>query len=128
MVPLVIVGLLVKFDVSVVFLSGFVQEREIGSRYCSFVFGVSEVLFWVLMSCCCDASLLRLGGSSTSFWVEFCFGVLFCSVLLSLSYSAQVCGSVSVLEKFDNFFKVCSVYHASDWLAVSLLRSGSVQF
>src|SRR5271168_3505671 len=117
MVPLVIVGLLVKFDVSVVFLSGFVQEREIGSRYCSFVFGVSEVLFWILMSCCCDASLLRLGGSSTSFWVEFCFGVLFCSVLLSLSYSAQVRGSVSVLEKFDNFFKtcsVCSVDHAND--------------
>ena len=30
MVPLVIVGLSVKFDVSVVFLSGFVQEREVG--------------------------------------------------------------------------------------------------
>src|SRR5271168_418912 len=87
MVPLMIVGLSVKFDVSVVFLSCFVQEREVGSRYCSFVFGVSEVLFWVLMSCCCDASLLWLGGPSTSFWVEFCFGVLFCSVLLSLSYS-----------------------------------------
>ena len=41
----------------------------------------------------------------------------FCSVLLSLSYSAQVRGLVSVLEKFDNFFKacsVCSVDHASD--------------
>ena len=36
--PLVIVGLSVKFDVSVVFLSGFVQEREVGRRYCSFVF------------------------------------------------------------------------------------------
>ena len=35
--------------------------------------------------------------------------VLFCSVLLSLSYSVQVRGSVSVLEKFDNFFKACSV-------------------
>jgi len=33
MVPLVIVGLSVKFDVSVVFLSGFVQEREVGRRY-----------------------------------------------------------------------------------------------
>ena len=43
----------------------------------------------------------------------------------------QVRGSVSVLEKFDNFFKACSVRsvdHASDWLAVSLLRSGSVRF
>ena len=69
------------------------------------------------MSCCCDASLLWSGGSSTSFWVEFCFGVLFCSVLLSCSYSAQVRGLVSVLEKFDNFFKACSVPsvdHASD--------------
>ena len=66
-----------------------------------------------------------------SFWVEFRFRVQFSSVLLSLSYSAQVRGSVSVLEKFDNFFKACSVSsvdHASDWLAVSLLRSGSVRF
>ena len=45
------------------------------------------VPFWVQMSCCCDASLLWSGGS------------------------------VSVLEKFDNFFKACSVRsvdHASD--------------
>jgi hypothetical protein len=50
-VPLVIVGLSVKFDVSVVFLSGFVQEREVGRWYRSFVFGVSEVLFcFVLLS------------------------------------------------------------------------------
>jgi hypothetical protein len=79
-VPLVIVGLSVKFDVSVVFLSGFVQEREIGSRYCSFVFGVSEVLFWVLMSCCYDVSLLWLGGSSMSFLGRILFrgSVPFC--------------------------------------------------
>ena len=43
----------------------------------------------------------------------------FCSVLLSLSYSAQVRGSVSVsvLEKFDNFFKAFLVHlvdHTSD--------------
>src|ERR1700678_1987497 len=69
-------------------------------------FGVSEVLFWVNMSCCCDASLLSLGDSSTSFWVLVQSSVSgFCSVLLSFSYSAQVRGLVSVLEKFDNFFK-----------------------
>ena len=49
----------------------------------------------------------------------------FCSVLLSLSYSAQIRGSVSVsvLEKFDNFFKACLVHlvdHASDWLSVAM--------
>ena len=43
----------------------------------------------------------------------------FCSVLLSLSYSAQVhvLVLVSVLEKFDNFFKACSIRlvdHTSD--------------
>jgi hypothetical protein len=32
-VPLIIVGQSVKFDVSVVFLLGFVQEREVGRRY-----------------------------------------------------------------------------------------------
>ena len=48
MVPLRIVGLFVKFDRSIVFLLGFVQEREVGSRYSSFVFGISEVLFLVL--------------------------------------------------------------------------------
>jgi hypothetical protein len=64
------------------------------------------------------------------FWVLFKKGKLvdgtdhlflgfpkFCSVLLSLNYSAQVRGLVSVLEKFDNFFKacsVCSVDHTSD--------------
>src|SRR5271168_5097993 len=44
------------------------------------------VLFWVQMNCCCDASLLWLDGSSTSFWVEFCFlgSVLFCRVLVTL--------------------------------------------
>jgi hypothetical protein len=43
MVPLVIVGLFVKFGVSVVFLSGFVQEREVGGRsgFCS---GSNELL------------------------------------------------------------------------------------
>jgi hypothetical protein len=33
LVPLIIVGLSVKLNVSVVFLSGFVQEREVGRWY-----------------------------------------------------------------------------------------------
>ena len=100
MVPLMIVGLSVEFGMLIVFLSSFIQEREVGKQYWSFVIGVSKVLFWVQMSCCYDASLLLLGDSSTSFWV------LFCWVLVTL---CRFVVQFQLPEKFDNFFKTCSV-------------------
>jgi hypothetical protein len=46
-------------------------------------------------------------------------------VLLSLHYSVQIRIQIlMVLEKFDDSFKtylVCSVDHASDWLAISFV-------
>src|SRR5271168_1840237 len=86
-----------------------------------FVFGVSEVLFcFVLLSRASTRSgsvelllvcvLAPLGSSSVSF-VGFgvLFWVLLRCVLALLGSSSVFLGSVSVLEKFDNFFKALFV-------------------